>query len=273
MDLRERRTSKSDREMDAQAAKRAQVFLDRGATLVLASLEVGPSIKALVAHTNVPSYVVNAASWYMRRAGLWSGQNRSAQRVHYDWQRALEAGDDEAGQRVMQDAAVAVGQMQIDSSGGRKVYEPGSPWATRNTGGRFKLSIIDPPCASTLALGRHHLFNEHCATCEVAAQERHRVYAERMERVRADREMRQSMSEQREQQEAAADARYRVFVETEARELAGKHNEGRRNLRRTERPVWCYLGQVKYGWMPPMAGIVSIAASRPTMCRCSALDT
>lgn len=58
---------------------------NRGVKVVVAALLVGPNIKPIRETTRVPIGWLQNASWYLRQAGLWSGDRPSNYRLDYQW--------------------------------------------------------------------------------------------------------------------------------------------------------------------------------------------
>jgi hypothetical protein len=158
----------------------------------------------------VPVFIVQNASWYLRKAGIWPSHG---DRFTYPWLTAFQHDEDDGAEGLMQTVAVAAGLLIND--GLTFVPDPVAVYT-----GRWSAShALTPACGTSLALARHHLQRVDCATCEDAAALRHVARAERLaERMNVIRAQRQAkrVTDERMNEEAAD--RYRALLAEEATE-------------------------------------------------------
>lgn len=89
------------------------IHIQRAALMLLAALEVGPSIKALRVRTMVPWSALNNGSYYLRRDRIWVGQT-----MHYPWlELFIDGQEDEAMMGLTLDAMVGAGQLRRQGEG------------------------------------------------------------------------------------------------------------------------------------------------------------
>lgn len=89
------------------------IHIQRAAFMLLAALEVGPSIKALRTRTMVPWSALQNGSYYLRRDRVWIGQT-----MHYPWlEYWLEGQEDEGMLGLTLDAMVGAGQLRRQGEG------------------------------------------------------------------------------------------------------------------------------------------------------------
>ncbi len=157
------------------------VLIDRGVTIVLAAVEVGPHIKALRAETGLPHAFIQNASWWLRRAGVWTHNA-----VRYPWLYRYREGMPEGIEGLTETARVAAGLSGPDTP--FHIWRDAPPNTKSSSWwGKPARQGPSPECGTSYALGRHRRAGEECATCKQAQTERHERWIDRKARVKKQR--------------------------------------------------------------------------------------
>ncbi len=158
---------------------KADVYLDRGSTLLLAALSVGPHIKPLRTETGLPHAFITNASWYLRRAKIWERR-----KLNYSWMSAYRRGLPEGIEGLTEDAAIAAGMAGTGSAFFSQIFYSAQREGRHKSWNGWS-SVPLPECGTSVASGRHRRNGESCDKCGQADEHRRIAWLERKARIQA----------------------------------------------------------------------------------------